>query len=427
MPYLGILMVVVTSCFVFLNCYGSMSPSSAKPLVVDDNLQIGIVFKGNFKPTSFAFLDQNNILVLDRDEGKVYLVTNDKLNPLPLLDVNVATVGYRGMLGISTMKSINGVTYVFLYYTEASNKDGEDEPKNGGNSPLGNRLYRYSLINNKLINPHLMLSLPAYPGPRHMGGVVITGPDNNVYFTVGDLDGSFKIPFETMAQNYQNGSIPDGRSGIIRVSEHGDPVDKGILGENFPLNLYYAYGIRNSFGIDFDPVTGYLWDTENGPHYGDEINLVEPGFNSGWAKVQGLWKPNLDDMGAPFTEIETLVNFEGKGKYSEPKFIWIPPIAPTAIKFLNSEKLGSIYANDIFVGGANYGNLYHFILNKDRNALELDTPLTDKIANNMTELNDVIFAKGFGRITDIEVGPDGYLYVLSAEDDGARIYKIRSK
>ena len=53
------------------------------------------------------------------------------------------------------------------------------------------------------------------------------------------------------------------------------------------LNKYYAYGIRNSFGIDFDPVTGNLWDTENGPGFGDEINLVEPGFNSGWSRVQG--------------------------------------------------------------------------------------------------------------------------------------------
>jgi glucose/arabinose dehydrogenase len=132
-------------------------------------------------------------------------------------------------------------------------------------------------------------------------------------------------------------------------------------------------------------------------------------------------------MGTPFTEIDTLVNFEGKGKYSKPKFIWIPPVAPTAIKFLNSEKLGAIYANDIFVGAANYGNLYHFVLNKDRDSLELNAQLTDKIANDVTELNDIIFAKGFGRITDIEVGPDGFLYVLSAEDDGATLYKISSK
>ena len=64
----------------------------------------------------------------------------------------------------------------------------------------------------------------------------------------------------------------------------------GPLGKGSPLNKYYAYGIRNSFGLDFDPITGKLWDTENGPGFGDEINLVEPGFNSGWAKISGIWK-----------------------------------------------------------------------------------------------------------------------------------------
>jgi glucose/arabinose dehydrogenase len=57
--------------------------------------------------------------------------------------------------------------------------------------------------------------------------------------------------------------------------------------DNRPLNMYYAYGIRNSFGLDFDPLTGNLWDTENGPEYGDEINLVELSFNSGWLKLVG--------------------------------------------------------------------------------------------------------------------------------------------
>lgn len=73
--------------------------------------------------------------------------------------------------------------------------------------------------------------------------------------------------------------------------------DNGIIGNDYPQNLYYAYGIRNGFGIDWDPVIGNLWDTENGPWYGDEINLVLPGFNSGWSKDQGIWKPNGDKMG----------------------------------------------------------------------------------------------------------------------------------
>jgi aldose sugar dehydrogenase len=111
------------------------------------------------------------------------------------------------------------------------------------------------------------------------------GPDNNLYVPIGDVDGTgMGEAFETKAQNYVDGVEPDGRGGILRITQDGQPVggDGGILGNTHTLNLYYAYGIRNSFGFDFDPVTGNIWDTENGssggPGEGDEINLVEPGF-----------------------------------------------------------------------------------------------------------------------------------------------------
>lgn len=103
---------------------------------------------------------------------------------------------------------------------------------------------------------------------------------------------------------------------------------------------------------------------------------------------------------------------------------WIPPVAPTALKFFNSDKLGSQYKNDLFVADANTGSLYRFDLNENRTELELEKPLEDKIANTIGEMKDVIFANGFGRITDLEIGPDGYMYVLSSEDDGAILYKI---
>ena len=96
-------------------------------------------------------------------------------------------------------------------------------------------------------------------------------------------------------------------------------------------NLYYAYGIKNSFGFDFDPVTGKMWETENGPTFGDEINLVDPGFNSGWAKVQGVWFVQSQEgaktepgKGERVPENpQGLVGFGGKGKYSSPEFTWI--------------------------------------------------------------------------------------------------------
>ena len=328
------------------------------------------------------------------------------------------------MCGIAVSQSNTGsTTYVFLYYTEAELTDSEDiiEAK----APLGNRLYRYELVNNKLINPVLLLDLPAIPGPRHNGGAIMIGPDNNLYVPIGDVDGSGKAEaFETKSQNYVDGAEPDGRSGLLRITQDGQPVGIGILGNTYPLNLYYAYGIRNSFGFDFDPITGNIWDTENGPGDGpgeeDEINLVEPGFNSGWHEVHGMASNT-----AGFDLEEDIVDFEGKGKYSDPEFAWINTVGPTALTFLNSDKLGIQYVNDMFVGDVHNGWIYHFDLNEYRTDLILDGLLADKVAHTDSELEEhasVIFGEGFGGITDLEVGPDGYLYVVSI-GQGA-IYRI---
>jgi aldose sugar dehydrogenase len=415
-----------------------------------------------------AFLGPNDILVLEKDKGTVQRIVNGKLLPEPLLDVNVATSVERCMCGIaaaskssSTNSSNIGstTTYVFLYFTEAEITDSEDVTQ--GKDPLGNRLYRYELVNinnnNKLINPVLLLDLPAIPGPRHNGGAIMIGPDNNLYIPIGDVDGSgMGEASETKAQNYVNGIEPDGRGGILRITQDGKPVgasssgggatgsssssNGNILGNTHLLNLYYAYGIRNSFGFDFDPVSGNIWDTENGPGdgpgEGDEINLVEPGFNSGWQEVHGMASIAIaaddDNNNNNFNPTDDLVNFEGKGKYSDPEFAWIETVGPTALKFLNSDnKLGLQYVNDIFVGDVHNGWIYHFDLNEARTDLVLGGGvLADKVADSDSELESsaadegggIIFGKGFGGITDLEVGPDGYLYVVSI-GQGA-IYRI---
>ena len=89
-----------------------------------------------------------------------------------------------------------------------------------------------------------------------------------------------------------------------------------------------------------------------------------------------------------------------------------------------SDKLGSQYKNDLFVADANTGSIYHFDLINNRTDLKLGGLLEDKIANTLDETRDIIFANGFGRITDLEIGPDGLMYVLSSEDDGVLLYKI---
>jgi glucose/arabinose dehydrogenase len=402
------------------------------PKLGDSNLNIELVANGINSPTTMAFLGPDDILVLEKDKGTVQRIVNGEMLEEPILDINVNSEDERGLLGIAVSKSTStGKTFVFLYYTEAESEDGGE--------PIANRLYRYELVDDKLVNPKLLLDLPYLPGPAHNGGVITIGPDNNVYVAVGELtptdyaEGDYKF----LSQNYEDGKEPDGRGGILRVTQDGQIVDgNGILGDKHPLDMYYAYGIRNSFGIAFDPVTGKLWDTENGPSWGDELNLVEPGFNSGWAKVLGTWTVNEMineeesreiNKGEPSSSIPAdLIDFNGKGQYSPPELTWDETIAPTAIAFLDSDKMGTQYENDMFVGTVK-DRLLHFKLEEpNRTDLVLNGTLGDKVADTIEDTEDVTFAEGLGIITDVKVGPDGYLYIVSgARSLDGKIYRIQ--
>ena len=219
------------------------------------------------------------------------------------------------------------------------------------------------------------MDLPAIPGPGHNGGKMIIDANKSVFIIIGDV-----MAEKSMAQNYKDGEEPDGTGGILKVDQDGNFSGKGPLGSKFPLNIYYAYGIRNGFGLDFDPVTGYLWDTENGPEFGDEINLVKPGFNSGWKDIQGVWNHDGGKAVKGPLHLDGLEDFNGTGKYDEPEFTWKDTVGPTGIKFFNSDKFGPDYKNDIFVGDVHNGNIYHFNLNDDRTSLLLDGVLSDRIA-----------------------------------------------
>lgn len=393
--------------------------SNSGPTVHDSNLKVEVISRGLEFPTTMAFLGPNDILVLEKNEGTVKRIVNGQILDKPLLDVNVATSIERGMLGIAVAKNenddINKPPYVFLYFTESEKEDGEDLSSEQ-NAPLGNRLYRYELVNDKLVNPKLLLDLPVTERAVHNGGVISVGPDNNIYLLAGsgaEDDKDNPESSDTKASNIGQGLDPNGRGGILRITQDGKMVGgKGILGDEHPLDMYYAYGIRNGFGMDFDPVSRNLWDTENGPRSGDEINLIEPGFNGGWKQVNGLASDDEEfDPGS-------LVTFNGKGKYSDPEFSWSKSVGPTALKFLPSDKLGAQYQNDIFVGDFNNGNIYHFDLDKNRKQLILLGSLEDKKADNIEELRGVIFGENFGGITDLKVGPDGHLYVLSLYQGG---------
>ena len=396
------------------------SPSLQIPY---SSLKVEVVAEGLSFPTSMEFIDNNKILVLQKNSGTVHLISNGILQKKPVLKVQVDTKGERGLLGITH----SGKDTVFLYFTES------DYDK-----PLRNRVYQYHWNGENLTNRTLILDLPASPGPYHQGGKLKIGYDNYLYAVIGDLTAP-----DSVLQNNKNGKNPNDTSVILRVNPaNGLAVNHNPFYSNnnhnnnsgyynyknnvqSSLDRYYAYGIRNSFGIDFDPLTGTLWDTENGETGYDEVNLIKPGFNSGWAQVMGPIARNNNKTANDLVSFST-------STYADPVFSWKDQIGVTDIEFLNSSKLGDRYANNIFIGDINNGNLYYFEVNDKRTGIKFDNNssnvghhyigLTDFVADNNDELSAIIFGTGFGRITDIETGPDGFLYILSYED--GKIYRI---
>lgn len=405
LPVLG--PAVILSFFLFPDI---SSPVFAQPSISESRLAAELVLDGLSSPTSIAFLDENNILLLEK-EGNVRLISNGQLQPQPVLQLQgVESNNERGLLGIEVMDS-----NVFLYVSESGAQVG-GIPTEGD---VRNRVYSYTWDGTSLTNPQLLLDLPSGPGTNHQGGKLKIGPDSQLYVVVGEMQR------EGQLQNFQNGPAPDDTGVILRVNPadgssspgnplSGDPSD--------PLSKYYAYGIRNSFGIDFDPVTGKLWDAENGEDVFDEINLVEPGFNSGWKQVMGPLAANAGVSEA------NLVNIPGS-QYADPAFSWAESRGVTDIEFFNSSAFGPANENGIFTGDITSGTLFYFDPTADRTGINLegDPLLSDLIADSDDELSAVTFGTGFTGINDIETGPDGNLYILTydRETEGqGSLYRI---
>ena len=384
-------------------------PDPTPPTISDGSLRAEKILSGLQRPTSMAFLDNDDLIILQKD-GAVRYVSNGVLQPNPILNVAVRTESERGLLGIAIANGTGTARTVLLYYTQG---DGDETT---------NRIYAYDWSRSgSLNNPRLILDMPALPGPNHDGGKMKIGPDGMLYAVKGDLNRN------GMLQNHKDGSAPDDTSVIVRVKpSDGSPADgnpfSGVSETNNAyanLSKYYAYGIRNSFGFDFDPLTGTLWDAEDGPTAYDEINIVKPGFNSGWDRIMGpAARQFIHDRSA-----NDLVQFQGS-HYADPVFSFFKSEGITDLEFLNSKKLGEKYAYNIFAGDINNGNLYFFKVNGDRTGLDFSSApgLQDLVADTPEELATVTLATGFSQgITDIETGPDGYLYILTF---GGDLYRI---
>lgn len=412
--------------------------SQELPSINDPSLKLDLVMDGLQSPTSMAFLADNSILITHK-EGSISKLdlnnpTTTSLQPILQLN-NVNSKNERGLLGIATNNNIfddsrtstnsTGEFDVFLFVTETGtqlDQEVQETTAVSSNDELRNRVYKFTWDGESLLNPKIILDLPAGPGTNHQGGKVKIGPDNQLYTIIGELQR------EGQLQNIHEGPEPDDSGVIFRVNpSDGSPSDNNPFiqmgGYGNPLSKYYAYGIRNSFGMDFDPITGKLWNAENGQDVYDEINLVEPGFNSGWKLVMG---PIASSTG--ITEND-LVAVQGS-KYADPLLSWEQSRGVTDLEFFKSNGLGQKYENNIFVGDITRGNLFFFEVNENRNGLQFDN--NPEIANDLVvstedEISSITFGSGFKGVTDIETGPEGDLYILTysrADAGEGALYKI---
>lgn len=330
-----------------------------------------------------AFLDKNDILVLEKTSGEVHLIANGNFQGTPVLKENVTTAVDQGMDGIDVVGK-----KVYLYFTESSS--------NGG-PPLGNRVYSYDWNGHNLVNKTLVKALPAFEN-YHIGGIMTTDLNGSIYLIVGDM-----------------GRYEENKAGVDENNGTGPPDDTGVIMRIFPPGPYYAIGVRNSFGLTVDPVTGKLWDTVNGPTCCDEINLVHPNSNNGWGVLTD--PTNM-------TQVASVPHYKNY-TYYPPKFTWIKPVAPTAIAFVNSDAFKE-YNNRVLVGDCNNGNLYSFQLNQNRDGFVFQSDqLKDNVANLGDSMDEIILGKGFGCLTDIKMGPDGLIYIVSYSE--GTIYRLVPK
>jgi len=453
-----------------------IQPAAASPVMLDDNLTVSTVITGLDQPTSLAFIGPGDFFVLEKASGKVKRIVNGLLHSTPL-DLAVNNASERGLLGIALHPKFFQNGWVYLYWTESST--GVDTANIDEVAVLGNRVDRYIWNGSTLTFDRNLIKLRSLQQDagqpsrgNHNGGVLRFGPDGKIYIVFGD-NGR-----RGFLQNLASGGpTPDDQFGgpapddehltgvILRLNDDGStPADNPFF--NISTNLsgeaaanikkVFAYGIRNSFGMDFDPLSGALWTQENGDDAFDEINRVTAGFNGGWIQTMGpisrvdefrsiemtygagnlqqlRWPPSNTAL-TPQQALPRMYMLNG-AQYVDPEFSWKYAVAPSPIGFVKGRGLGPQFEGDLFVGASRTtllnGFLFRFKLTSDRQHFSFTDPrLVDRVADNIdkfdqTESESLLIGRDFGITTDIQSGPNGNLFVVSLSN-GA-IYEIKSK
>src|SRR5438132_5300429 len=366
------------------------SPTLAEsPIVLDTASQHQIslvVTKGLNQPWSLAFLPNGSILVTERP-GRLRIVRDGILDPKPIAGVpQVQAQGLSGLMDLALHPRFN--ENKLIYFTYHKPAQPAQPAGSGGSGPGVITLARGRWDGAALVDVQDMFSaIPSGNASR-----IVFGKDGMVYMTVGVGD----PPGAVRAQD------PNDLAGkVLRLRDDGTvPPDNPFVGRQGYRPEIYSLGHRNALGLAVQPDTGAIWECENGPNGGDEINILQPGKNYGWPAVSfGRFY-----LGPRVTEKPWQEGME------QPLVFWVPSIAISGMTFYTGDKFPN-WKNNVFVGGMRQGevprsgHLERIDFNEKWEELHREGMLRDLQQ----------------RVRDVRQGPDGFLYLLTAENDGALI------
>jgi glucose/arabinose dehydrogenase len=349
-----------------------------------------IVARNLETPWALAFLPDGRLLITERP-GRLRIVENGKLLPdavkgTPkvwekqdggLFDVEVHPQYARnGWIYLSYSETLPG--YVAAPPAAAPPADTTEPPpagrgRGGPPDPPSMTVVVRGKISkdNEWIEQQVLFRAPAAiynSANAHYGSRFAFDKDNHLFFAIGD---------KQQMMDAQDLSKPTGK--IHRVNDDGTvPKDNPFVGRPGAVPTIWSYGHRNPQGLSWDPVTGKLWESEHGPTGGDEINIIEPGHNYGWGVITMGIQPGITKRSEPGME--------------QPIVYFTPTLAPSGIAFYAGDKY-PVWKNNLFVSG---------LAGQQLRRLEIEN---DKVLHQEAVFNQ------FGRVHDVIVGPDGYLYV----------------
>ena len=354
-------------------------PLDGGPWVFDTaeqhKIRVSVVAKGLSHPWAITFLPNDDMLVTER-AGRLRLVRDGMLDPHEISGVpTVRTDGNGGLMDVAVHPQFDENRLVYLTYTK---------PVGGGKGAPA--LARGRLEAGTLVDVRDLIVTEAYEGNSGLNGRVVFGRDGKVYMSTGGR-------VTDVSQNPM--SL---RGKVLRLNDDGTvPDDNPFVKHDDHRPEIYSFGHRNTLGLILHPVTGEIWQHENGPNGGDEINIVLAGRNYGWPVVSfgrdysgaRLYEPTRDGMETPLV-------------------VWLPAIAAAGMAVYTGDQFpawkGNVFVGSLREGGIpGTGHLERIVFNEKTEELRRETMLT--------ELRQ--------RIREVRQGPDGLLYVLTDADDGA--------